>query len=385
MRYFNYIKRQDGFSLVELLIVMALFVIVLAISADTFTIILRQSSQQAKTAETQIEGIVGLEMLRTDIEHAGYGLPWSYPSALVGYNEASAANACSGGGSAGTDRANYNDLSSSPPSAILHGNDVCFNNSDYLVIKATNIGMNNASPRWSYITYTGKPVPMFWGSDNLSNGDGVIVIKPKAGETTLRQIVVSGNFYTAYSNNNFSGGFSPNDPNNPEEMFVIYGVDDSTPLRMPFNRADYYISRPAGIPSSCAPNTGILYKATFNHGAAVGGNEFTEYPLLDCVADMQVIFYRDTDNDGTIDSFSNNLAGLTAQQIREQVKEVRVYILTHEGQRDPGYTYPNATVEIRDPNFGLIKNFDLSATIGGNWQNYRWKVITLVVKPKNLQ
>lgn len=355
------IKRQDGFSLVELLIVMALFVIVLAISADTFTIILRQSSQQAKTAETQIEGIVGLEMLRTDIEHAGYGLPWAFQSG-INYSEA-AAEPCAG--------FTTNDAPATVPRAILNCNNTGFNGSDYLVIKSTIAGMNSASQLWSYMeTDTTRHV---WpsASDNLAGTDMVIAIRPKASETIFRQLVMSGGAFSAQYSNIGSLSVQAGD--------IIYGVNGSVNLRMPFNRANYYIRRPAyaDMPSLCSPGSGILYKATVNHGDGGLG----EYPLLNCVADMQVIFRRDTNNDGTIDFDDESLAGLNAQQIREQVKEVRVFILTHEGQRDTGYTYPNNTIVVGNRNFNL--SADLSDTTA--WQNYRWKVITFVVKPKNLQ
>lgn len=355
------IKRQDGFSLVELLIVMALFVIVLAISTDTFTIILRQSSQQAKTAETQIEGIVGLEMLRTDIEHAGYGLPWAF-QAGINYSEA-AAEPCAG--------FTTNDAPSTVPRAILSCNNTGFNGSDYLVIKSTIAGMNGVSQLWSYMETDTTRHTWPLASDNLESTDRVIVIRPKASETVLKQLVMSGGtFSTQYSG--IVGLLSV------QSGDIIYGVNGSA-ASMPFNRANYYIRRPADadMPSLCSPGSGILYKATVNHN----GGGLREYPLLDCVADMQVIFRRDTNNDGTIDTEDESLAGLNAQQIREQVKEVRVFILTHEGQRDAGYTYPNNTIIVGNRNFNL--SADLSDTTA--WQNYRWKVYTLIVKPKNLQ
>lgn len=357
------IKRQDGFSLVELLIVMALFVIVLAISTDTFTIILRQSSQQAKTAETQIESIAGLEMIRTDIEHAGYGLPWAF-QAGINYSEA-ATEPCAG--------FSTNDAQSTVPRAILSCNNTGFNGSDYLVIKSTIAGMNGASQLWSYMETNATRHTWPLASDNLESTDRVIAIRPKAGETTFRQLVIKdsdGTFFTQYS----SIGSLP-----VQTGDIIYGVNGSADLRMPFNRADYYIRRPAdaNMPSLCSPGSGILYKATVNHNN--GG--LIEYPLLDCVADMQLIFRRDTNKDGIIDTEDESLAGLDAQQIREQVKEVRVFILTHEGQRDTGYTYPNNTILVGNRSFNL--STDLSDTTA--WQNYRWKVITFVVKPKNLQ
>jgi hypothetical protein len=146
---------------------------------------------------------------------------------------------------------------------------------------------------------------------------------------------------------------------------------------MPFNRADYYIQRPASIPQACAPNTGILYKATINQGDGARNPE----PLIDCVADMQVIYLRDTDNNGTIDSKVNDISGLSAKDIRDQVKEVRVYILSHEGQKDPSFKFRNSTITVGE--FGVGRTFNLSATIA-EWEKYRWKVSTLVVKPRNL-
>jgi hypothetical protein len=97
---------------------------------------------------------------------------------------------------------------------------------------------------------------------------------------------------------------------------------------------------------------------------------------------MQVIYRLDTDNNGTIDSTVNDISAFTAQQIRDQVKEVRVYILSHEGERDRSFRYRNSTITVGE--FGIGRTFNLSATIGSTWANYRWKVSTLVVKPRNL-
>jgi hypothetical protein len=126
-------------------------------------------------------------------------------------------------------------------------------------------------------------------------------------------------------------------------------------------------------------------KAVLRHND--GGFDFM--PLLDCVADMQVIYRRDTNNDGTIDNTTDDISALTAEQIRDQVREVRVYIIAHEGQRDVNYTYPNSTIAIptdpSDPGAGLGSTFNLSTSIGTGWQNYRWKAYTIVVNSNNLR
>ena len=78
------IKREDGFSLVELMITMVVFVLFMIAATNVFTGLLTQFKQQSRQAETNIEGIVGLEIMRQDIEGAGYGLPWN---GLIAYNE----------------------------------------------------------------------------------------------------------------------------------------------------------------------------------------------------------------------------------------------------------------------------------------------------------
>ncbi len=65
-----------GFTISELLIAMAIFIVIMLISSAAFEHIIATTGQQAKSIESNIEGIVGLEMVRYDIEHAGFGLPW---------------------------------------------------------------------------------------------------------------------------------------------------------------------------------------------------------------------------------------------------------------------------------------------------------------------
>lgn len=377
------LKKQDGFSLVELLIVMALFTIVLTISANTFTLILKQSTQQSRQAETQMERIVGTELLRVDIENAGYGLPWYFKNTIT-YNEAASLPA-----------SNYNDSSGNAPRAVVSGNNTGTNRADELVIKATSVATSNASQRWTYIM-NGTTNPNSWASNNLTAGDRVIVIQPKASESKLKQLVMSGaTFYTSYVTTGFASGFIPV---NPGEMYLVYGVDPDTNLRFPFNRADYYIST-SSVPSFCAPNTGVLVKSVISQS---DGSRAAGVPILDCVADMQVVFRLDMNEDGTVGTSANadgstvsSSEGATASTVqstlasaellRKRLKEVRVYILTHDGQLDRTYTYPSSTVNVYGSGEATLgSTFNLSSTIGTDWQNYRWKVITVTARPKNL-
>ncbi|MEW6052305.1 MAG: prepilin-type N-terminal cleavage/methylation domain-containing protein [Nitrospirota bacterium] len=384
-------NRQSGFTMVELLITMAVFVLTIAAVAGIFVPLLTQFKQQSKIAETQIEGLVGLGILRRDIEHAGFGIPWEIQTGVT-YQEA-----------ANAPGSTYNEPTAggttAPPRAILSGNDIAIagivNRSDYLVIKATNVAPFNAATKWTDVLTMpdGSRRVRVWGSaiEDLNANDRVIVMIPSLGETRQRILVNDGaTFFTRFNQAAFPAAFAAGTTG---AVNLVYGVTDpdNTPLRMPFNRADYFI-RTGNAPQRCAPNTGVLVKAVLRQADGV----YDEWPLLDCVADMQFVYCIDNDNDGdcepgaagSTDFYTNDLPGLgyDAQQTRTRVKEVRAFILAHEGQRDWTYTFapPVAPNSITVGEFGLGRNFNLATSIGTGWQNFRWKVFSLVIQPRNL-
>jgi hypothetical protein len=379
------------------MITMATFVIVIASVSSIFLGLVNQFKQQSKIAETSLEGLTGLEILRQDLEHAGYGVPWNVEidgdgdrndwEQLLNYNEATG------------NPFNLNDAPNNPPRAIISGNNVSysapndiFDGSDYLVIKAVNVARNDACKKWTTLRSTGTrnwdPVRENVNRDDdgtINNNVRVITLAPGStdadGQSLVTTTTAPATFFTTYDASLTATPWQPTDIN---ETRIVYGVDSSTGLRRPFNRADYLITTVDSdgtniTPQRCAPNTGVLVKATMNHD---NNGTYTYLPLLDCVADMQVIFRRDINGDGTIDNTTDDISALalTAEQIRDQIKEVRVYILAHEGQRDVNYTYPNNSITLGE--FGLGSIFDLTGIT--NYQNYRWKIYTIVVNPNNL-
>lgn len=364
--------RSRGFTLIELLIVIAIFGIVLAGTSQMVISILTTHRQQSRIAESNIEGIIGLELLRQDIEKAGYGLPWN---GLINYNEAAA-------GSANAAALNDNP---NPPRGIVSINDGGWNGTDYLAIKAANVAMNNACSKWTFLTSLATVTTASWlpSTENLEGTDRVILLMPGSlnTEATARILTVSGgNFFKQFSSvSDLASSMTLSSTG------IVYGIDSDTDLRMPFNRADYYVKQPTtGMPLRCAEGTGILYKGVVNQS---DGN-LTEMPLLDCVADMQVIYRYDT---GTgvlqITNDIQDTSTWTPQIIRDQVKEVRIYILAQEGQRDTHFTYPTNAVYVGgDATVGssLGRSFNFAGEGIATWQNYRWKLYTLVVKMDNL-
>ena len=383
-------RKESGFSLVELMIYMALLGILMTMVFSSFTPVMQTSSRQWRMAETKIEMGLGLDLLRSDLEHAGFGLPWEFPVGVTPspYSEPAAPTA----------PAAMNDFPNVPRAVISEDDSASsMNGADYLAIKALNVVRNEASQKWGLLGRTALHAVdiQSMGADAFDDAgvdaDRVIVIRPQVGPGENRQLVLDGTNYfakpTAGDLTPFAPPETPNDPNG--ERYLIYGLVDTNDPRRPFNRTDYYINN-AGMPAHCAPGTGTLLKATLNQG----DDNFFPLPIVDCVADFQVVYYLDTNGDGGWDTKVNasGLNGLTAQQIREQVKSIRCYVLTHEGGVDRTYTHPNANItvgEVAADGVTLVagagRTFDLNANIGATWANYRWKVNSLAVTPRNLQ
>ncbi len=407
----NTVRQESGFSLVELMVALVVFVFAIAAATGVFIPLVNQFKQQSKIAETQIERTVGLDLLRLDLEHAGFGLPWDLSSdeiedtdndgtlwdELTGYVEAAAPYDA------------YNDAPDNAPRAIVVGNDVGdpiaglgMNNSDYLVIKSTLARTSDEAQKWSFIFNYDSVLNLYYWGDAERDPDPntqVFAIRPASTGTEKRFLItyVEGTdtfFSTTY-------GDVPNNlnPLYPDETYIVYAVvgpDYGTNVTMPFNRADYYIAS-TNVPSRCAGNTGVLVKRLIRHG---DGSREGGMPLLDCVADFQVVFGLDIDEDGTVGTYADFDNGVSApsdpdgevftladiqatlndaELLRKRLKEVWVYILVHEGQYDRFYSYGGA----QNIAVGNFKNLDLS-TITPNWRNYRWKLYTMVVKPENL-
>lgn len=390
--------RSAGFSIVELLIVMVLFMVVIMISSSAFNSILTGAKREMKSSESNIQGIVGLEILRSDLESAGYGLPWQM-GFMANFEESTVAANNLANGINPTDF-NDNDNASGDPnkvprgiqSAAAAGASDWENGRDYLVIKSVSVAMNATAKKWSYIDGFGASSSIKeWGSDDIAVNDRVITLDSK----TRRLIAVGAANFSYIVPAKVGGKFVPPvdyRPTQDTDVFLAYGIDNATlALRAPYNRADYYIKRPSSnddISTRCAPGTGILYKASLiNTLSGSNDGKVTRYPLLDCVADMQVVYALDTNGDGGVDFHGNEdeLSLLSAATIRERLKEIRVYILTHEGQKDNSFSYAGGpTIQLGE--FGKGRAYDLSdlENIGTIWKNYRWKIYTLVVIPKNI-
>jgi hypothetical protein len=339
--------------------------------------------------------------MRVDVEAAGYGLPWSFSRAIT-YSEATAnpGTALNDNGRTYTDSSQNN-----VPHAIMSTNNVVsadptvvFTGSDVLAIRGQSLATNAASKRWTYIesavlpTVNPAPTPYRWSADNLAATDRVVLLQPIASLKPANQLIAKSNTAWWSGFNNYSTIGKPpeyNDAEKKSDAYIIYGVDGDTDLTMPFNRGDFYVRRPAAsdegwirLPQRCNTSTGVLFKGVVSQGS--GG--YQELPLLECVLDMQVVYELRTAGSSMVTD-SSDISALTPKEVREQVKAVKIYILTHDGGLDRGFTYPNATIGV-GPGNGIIsgtgRTYDFAANGVPSWQNYRWRVYQMVSRPTNL-
>lgn len=392
-------RNDKGYTLIELVVVMAIFIVVLILVSVSFENIIKGAGRQAKSATSQIEGVVGLEMLRTDISHAGFALPWSYQSTP---NPAFAEVSSSPEG-AGIDAMDFNEANAADPPRAVRGG-VTASGSHYLVLKSALLALNSSSTgRWGFVNYTGSgqsyvhSVSDPMGADNVQPGEDKLIFIRSGFSTTGVQTKVllmkdstATGFYDELPASYIPthAAFKPADQSQAVFAYAISG----DALRVPYNRADYYVNHDAAkIPSGCNPGTGVLYKAVAGHnGDYTGaGGESLIYPLLNCVGDFQVSL-------GLVDGNGNmsyappdapSYTGITDPQVvRDRLREVRVYILAHEGRRDPNYQYPDASIYVGEPGLGgrNLTQSNMADAFGAGWRNYRWKVYSIVVQLKNL-
>ena len=376
---------ERGYTLAELVLVMMLFSVVMALISASFSNIVKSSSAIMKDAETDIGGLIGLEVLRSDLESAGFGLPWSLPKRnfpnAVHYQETSLGEMVHG--YPGTAASSYNDSPPELPKAYQVGDRVGLNGSDYLVLKGTAVGMNRASRSWGYLNYSSSEIIVKKSRSGLelSNGDSAIVLKSAvdSGVATRELVTVApdSSVFTLKFADSLPEGFRPH---SRLDSYLVYGVaaqEKDLMLTFPYNRADYYLAGAGG--PECAPNTRVLYKTTIDQN---GGT--TPYPILDCVADLQVQFVL-LDDDGRqviLYDFDNPDDKWDAARIREHLREVRVYVMAQQGKRDTGYQFPmpdqNNVISVCD------RRWTASEFVRNDWQHYHWKVYSIVVQPKNL-
>lgn len=347
---------KKGFTLIEIIVTLFIVMVALAVGYYTFVKVLKLSFYHSSTQKSQINTLMGINLLRYDCEMAGYGLTQSIPS-NVSYSEATSLPAKA-----------YNNAPATPWPLQMGS----YNNATYLVIRSSIANLNNASKKWSVMYYDGANWQIQGYTDNLSwpsseanyhfakgtdDNDYVIILHGK--DLYAKQ---SGLFYFKLNTLPSNANIPPSD-----YTYIVYGVDPNTQLSMPFNRVDYFLDN-TNLPSFCEPSTFELYRTTINQS----NGAINKQPLLDCVKDFQVAIL----SGNTWYTSKNPLNSIAAAQ---NAQEIRIFILQQSGKYNPEYNNANI-INLGDSDTGILSTFVPTASQA----HYQWKTINLSIVPRNL-
>ncbi len=341
-------KRDKGLSIVELVITMFIVLLVLSGAYFTYTNLLKGFKQETISVETEIEKLVGTELLRLDLEHAGYGMGEDEPFFPIEW---------------------YEDASLGSYERYME--------SKKLIIRATLNNTNKKTYGWILFKCSSSSIPL---KDS-------IVVDSRLDKTNNSIVLLDDRKKIASTSTDLK--LTDECPN--EGVFLGFPIDrdyvnkvGKFDCRFQICHAVNYTFSTSNPLGDCNPNT----KNLLREGK----------PILDCVADMKIQYWLDTNQDGKIDKVGSSpieldndhlnetknndfvdLDGdgkITSPEIRKQLKLISVYLLMQDGKKDPEFVFdaPSGYVETQD---------NVKLRLPPDFQHYRWKVIKITVKPIN--
>lgn len=382
-------KNRSGVTLVELLIVMAIFSVVTMGLVEGYKVLSRSGVREFRKSESSIENNIASTLLERDVMMAGYGLADDYSQTNIGVGN----------------------LPRSVSSCGAAGDNCGVNGSDTLTLMATAIAMNSrAAQGWSYVSdiatgYT--PTFQSWGDarEDININDVFLMMEPNSkmlvavyGSTgdwlyTFKGTHPASDIKSVQNNKTYTFGTL-------EAGTILYGIATSATaaqVTQPAWAVKYYLNTSSVGTANCAPGTLSLLRAESSSSMNPSSGA---QPVLNCVLDFQVALGLDTDDDGALDSWDNG--GVTAatyagvdgpKLLNRRLKQIRLYVLVQDGNLDSSYTYNNP-----DPLYASKKDTirvgDLSLPGGAVGRDkqlttaqraYHWKLLTFAVTPRNIR
>jgi type IV pilus assembly protein PilW len=316
--------KDRGFTIIELIIAMFIVSVLLVLTAMSFDRILFGVRSETSSAEGGIERLVGLQLLRLDLEHLGFGIARDTADPPVAWTE--------GAG---------------PANRLL-------------TLRST---LNNSNPG-----------TIGWFLYDCTAGGSYTARQVASGGTGLNNTIVVLDQNRAFvENNNRATGNCPAGiqvlTGYPYDGTVANGCSTSAQW---CNQTTYRLSVGQDL-STCAPGTRNLLRAV---GASAGN------PVLNCVADFKVRFDLDSDENGTVETNNTTLLPATTADIIDQVRNVDIYILVQVGLRRIEASGSDRALFSGTTTLDGV-TFDTAGI--PDFNNYQWKTLKFSGKPMSWQ
>lgn len=316
-------NNQKGFTLVEILITMVLVSAIIGMAYYAYNRLATGITTESSSIQGAMDKIIGLELLRLDIEHAGFGISKEESCSPVRWI------------------------------AALNSSDQCDPDIEKgLILRSTLNNSNQKTLGW-------------------------ILVDCKQDESWLNHIIVDERkqptnnvvFLDYRKHFAFSGNVTSKCP--LDAHYIGYPVDTSVSSGcnvQTCTRIAYVLSSSQSL-AQCAQGTRNLLRKV---GGELGA------PILNCVADWELRFGLDTDNDGAVDSvvLGTDLPS-SPEEIRNQLKYISFYALVQEGNFDSTYDYGNNVTVDND----VVLTFPSDCP---TCPNYHWKVIKKTIRLMDL-
>lgn len=361
------IRQNDkGVTLIELLVVLAIFSVVMAGLYSSFVVQMRRGTQEFGFAESDMDLLVARNIIERDMSLAGFGIAEDYDFD-------------------GDGTQNFTPLP-------VSGTD---GNPDTFTLRGTALGrFYRTSQAWSFVTGN-TPMSFQTFSDsreNLRTDDVVILVTPI--DRKLWSSDGKWQFKFVGSNQDLKHINDAALSSSPDNGFITYGLISSGTASNPYSTVRYYLDGTS--PLSCAPGTKNLMRAE----SLASDEPSIGEAILSCVADLEVAFGLNTLNangEGLVDKWDNGGAIASSYGMKElgkRLKQIRFYALLQQGKRDTEFSYKNpdpdpsyfGTAKVRVGELSLAGgSTGRDVTLQANQMNYRWRVVSFVVTPRNIR
>lgn len=373
-----------GFSLVELLVAMAIFSLLMAVAMSAFLTQVKRTGREYKSASTEMESQIFRNLLVRDLGMGGFGLADDYgPITTAASLQPPLAPMAS--------TAAYSGTNGDP---------------DTLYIRGTSLGINSGSPHgWSYADPGGTFPPWRDVREDLQtnadakDADTVVIVEPTAKQ--IFTVVDGGNTYWRFRFNGegnplttVPGGIEVNAPGTEPDVpsgNLLYGINrayDQTvvdsannPAQLPYYVVSYHLAASANTEDRCAPGNlrRLLRKESITQNLPTAGDA-----VASCVLAFDVVFGLDTNEDGHVNLWEVVGGPVAAtynnKLLQKRLKQVRAYILLQADNQDKDYFYPDSQIRVGDADIGDIGR---DQPLTDAQRHYRWKLVTVGVTPRN--
>ena len=296
--------KNKGFTLIEILVSLAILGIVLAGIYSVYTMQHKSYIVQEQVANMQQNERIALQMITRDIRMAGLGLP----APELGIND--------------------------------FGDGVGFDNSDTIAVAYYIFNPDNSSGGRTQIdeggtgTITTSAVLPVENTTGFAAGDWVLVYPTplsSSGDISHYALICITRIITGPTGGNLV--HAPGGGGSCAGAQIFEYLPSGTVSG--FSAGD----RVRKInPSEAGSESGIIaYAITNGYVLTRSVNGGAAQPLAENIEDMQIAYGFDSDNNGTVDTWVNNLAALPAGTTMDELREVRVTLVARTTREDPAY------------------------------------------------